>query len=933
MNVRKFMCWVLGLALVFGLLPMANPTYADESQGLQAQTMRWHGLEPAGHVSEPNSHVLIAKSSARYFPSASTNQRARITYSSDSDKVTVDRESGALQLVSDTDLPTGFVTITATAEAVNGYRETSISYKLYVKNYFEPLAPENLQAVDAEANGTGKITGTTAKMEYAKHRVGFTFEEQAFHSCAEGETTGLVPGKYVVRFKETETYHPGGYYTLIHIKTKNTQKRTLTLENSKINGFAPLEYYAGDEVVIAPGHTNSSVFQGWTVGSGVALAAVGGGSVDLKAVPLSFVMPDQDITLTANWEKVQRRFQYLMIDNREKKYHTYAVGAQMPTNQFLVLTDELSDTLTYALKESNTQGISIDAQTGKVSVDTNIFKQFTKVKVVVTATDYRGEELNSDEYTLYVKPMFPIQEFFMERVRVQQPTKAGEKGVVAGAEGLEYKKQGSGADYVPCGFEPLELDLGTYIFRYKELEIETDPYLRGNEVKFVDIKLPSDNSESGNSGEGSTSESSSDISSSTSIPSVTEPAPQAEVKPVGNTEDKRVVAAVAAETKVTGTEVRSNIAAAVVEQAVAAAEQAIKSGNNAGVEIEVKTHKNTNSMSLSLSTTALKTVAESKAESVTVKSGISNITLDKDALTSIAKQSKGNITLSVEKAESKLNQKQKEAIGDAPVYDINLRSGESKIKSFDGGKLTISIPYSLKVGEKANGVVVWYVDDHGNIEKMETEYDEASKTVVFKTTHLSKYAIGYEEKAAAIQAWMNPFQDVADSAWYYEAVKFVAEKELMHGTSATMFKPALGVTRGMLVAVLYRMEGSPEVGAVSAFADVNPDAYYAKAVAWAQKNGIVEGIGHNKFAPKQQATREQLAVVLRNYAVFKKQSVESMETTANFEGVSSWAVDAMKWSAANGIFQGNQEGEFLPKQNATRAELAKVLKKFLELKK
>lgn len=944
MNAKKFMCWVLGLALVFGLLPMANLSYADEQQGLQDWDLWWSWLNPAGHVSDPNTHVLIVNSSPGYFPVAKTFfMPATIRYSSSSDKVTVGA-NGELRLVSTTDLPTDYVTITATAEASGGYRETSISYKLYVKNYFEPRVPQNIIAVDAEAGQTGKITGTTSAMEYVKVMLGYNREEPEYRDCADGETTGLAPGKYFVRYKETATHHHDGRYLLVHIKTKDAEERTLKIVDSEPSkALEETEtYYAGDEVVIAPGFTNSRVFQGWTVGDGVTLTAVGGGAVDLTAVPLSFVMPNQDVTLTANWQMKQRKFQYLRIDNSEKKYHKYVVGGVEPMTELMIRTDELSDVLSYALKEPNTQGISVDAKTGALSVEAGLFKQSTKVVVVVSATDYQGSELNSDEFTYYVKPVFPISEHLREHVQVKQPTKAGEKGVVTGASALEYSLHASGqyTDYTPVGDEPLELAEGEYLFRYKEQNIETDPFFNGYEGDLIRIAVPSPDSNNSGSEDGNlnndfgasdtSSESSSDTSSSASTSATTEPAPKAEVKTVGNTEDKRVVAAVAAETKVSGTEVKGIIAATAVEQAVVAAEKAISSGKKAGVQIEVKTAKNTESMSVSLPTAALKTVTESKAENITVTSGLGNITIDKNTLSSIAKQSKGNVTLSVEKAETKLNRKQKEAIGDAPVYDINLTSGDTKIKSFDGGKLTISLPYTVKEGKNPNDVVVWYVDDLGNIEKMETVYDEASKAVVFKTTHLSKYAIGYENKT---EQWKNPFADIVETAWYYDAVKFVTEKAMMYGTSETTFDPTMGVTRGMLVTVLHRLEGTPESQMDSAFADVDPKAYYANAVKWAAQSAIVKGVGENKFAPDALITREEIAVILYNYAAFKKRdvAVSSEGASANLEGVSSWALEAMKWSTANGIFQGNAEGSLMPKATATRAELAKVLKGFVEL--
>lgn len=109
------------------------------------------------------------------------------------------------------------------------------------------------------------------------------------------------------------------------------------------------------------------------------------------------------------------------------------------------------------------------------------------------------------------------------------------------------------------------------------------------------------------------------------------------------------------------------------------------------------------------------------------------------------------------------------------------------------------------------------------------------------------------------------FSDVAADAWYADSVKFVRDRGLMNGTSATTFSPEADTSRAMLTTILYRASGSPAVTNNMSFSDVPPDAYYANAVAWASENNIVSGYGNGYFGSDDPVTREQIATILRNY--------------------------------------------------------------------
>ena len=172
-----------------------------------------------------------------------------------------------------------------------------------------------------------------------------------------------------------------------------------------------------------------------------------------------------------------------------------------------------------------------------------------------------------------------------------------------------------------------------------------------------------------------------------------------------------------------------------------------------------------------------------------------------------------------------------------------------------------------------------------------------------------------------------PFTDVKVGTWYYDAVAFVYENGLMQGTSATRFSPDSSLTRAMLAQILYNRAGKPTVKDKSAFTDVANDAWYADAVIWAYGEGIVSGVGGGKFAPDASITREQLAAMLYRAAG----SPEVQETTLTFNDaskVSSYAKSAICWAVEEGIVTGKGGNRLDPTGTATRAEVAQMLARF-----
>ena len=175
------------------------------------------------------------------------------------------------------------------------------------------------------------------------------------------------------------------------------------------------------------------------------------------------------------------------------------------------------------------------------------------------------------------------------------------------------------------------------------------------------------------------------------------------------------------------------------------------------------------------------------------------------------------------------------------------------------------------------------------------------------------------------------FIDVAETDWFNNAVNYVADNNYFQGVSEKEFAPSGKMTRAMLVTVIGRMANA-DTNAENIFADVEAGSWYAGYVAWAAANGIVTGVGDNKFAPNNNVTREQIAAILMRYTAHKGLTTEvsstekydSMKDTAE---VSEYAVEAMKWATAYGIING-ADGNINPKGNATRAEVAQMIMNF-----
>lgn len=280
---------------------------------------------------------------------------------------------------------------------------------------------------------------------------------------------------------------------------------------------------------------------------------------------------------------------------------------------------------------------------------------------------------------------------------------------------------------------------------------------------------------------------------------------------------------------------------------------------------------------------------------------------------------------------------------DAGVRSITVAG--VKAKTSVNNEYTVTVPYGTNITASSFVIItnharatvgalthiknVWYFTVTA-----EDGVTTASYTVTVTTAALPtpiKPAVDNTKPASDSKPKL-PFTDVSTSDWFYSDVMFVYENGLFSGTDSRSFSPNASMTRAMLVTVLYRLEGEPAGTGSSSFSDVYSGSYYEKAVAWAAANGIVTGTGSTSFSPDAKVTREQLAAILYRYAQYKKLDTDAgakLDSFSDAGNVSGYASEALSWAVSEGLING-ASGRLTPKGDATRAQVAAILHRFVE---
>ena len=388
---------------------------------------------------------------------------------------------------------------------------------------------------------------------------------------------------------------------------------------------------------------------------------------------------------------------------------------------------------------------------------------------------------------------------------------------------------------------------------------------------------------------------------------------------------------------ISGTVKDSILSATITEKmakdAIKAAQDASKkSGKEAdgiAVEFNITGNGSYDNLSIVIKSGAIDHLKEAGVKFVKIGSPVLDVTLDTVAIAELDKQSTGTVTVSAKKL-TKLSDSATKLIGNRPVYDITIsyqKNGKTKyVGNFGKGAVTLGLAYKATANEKSDNLFGVYVDKNGKPQLLtNSSYDNGR--LIFSRNSLSTYGVGYKTPAPS-------FTDTAKH-WAKDNIDFVASRDLISGTSATTFAPNTDITRADFLMALGRLSGA-DVSSykTSSFTDVESIDNAMPYIEWAVKNKIVSGYGNGKFGPIDSITREQMAVMMVNYAKatgYKLPVSKQANTFADDAKISAYAKDAVKAIQQTGIINGKDNNRLDPQGNATRAEASTILRRFVEL--
>lgn len=377
--------------------------------------------------------------------------------------------------------------------------------------------------------------------------------------------------------------------------------------------------------------------------------------------------------------------------------------------------------------------------------------------------------------------------------------------------------------------------------------------------------------------------------------------------------------------------VTDNIITEIISKANSEAEKQKRTEKGIGVCIETKTPPDMKALRFVLTQPVLKQLTDSKVQQFEIDCGMLSLSFNLEALNEIRRQSDSDVIIRINK-NNELEKSDREYIEVKSLFDIELthiKNGETQsITDLNKGKLKLTIPYTLSRYDAVGYLFGIAIDRKSGVNRVfGSNYDVNSKSVIIDNDIISTYGVGYIQPSAR-------FTDITDH-WAKESIDYIVGRELFKGTSDTCFSPDMIINRGMLVTVLGRLtEADVSTFKNSSFDDVANDMYYMPYIEWAYNNGIIKGVDGNSFEPDRGMTREEVALVLLNYAKATGYSLPSLNNILEFDDndeISDYAKDAVVAVQQAGIIIGDQNNRFNPKNAVTRAEAAAILQRYIML--
>ncbi|MFC5404394.1 S-layer homology domain-containing protein [Cohnella soli] len=788
----------------------------------------------------------------------------------------------------------------------NTYTGTGAQYSKYdaaansLFSRFEGVPPTGFNVVGVSAAGAadGQITGVSGGgvIEYRlKPAEG---QETAFTPITGTTVTGLAAGTYQVRFASkgfNTSYNQSTGTGTVTYAAINNNYTEVTIQSPQLpptglHGVKPTTTANDDGKVTID---ESTAIEGLQYS-----ASQGGASVDVSTRTISSLQPGTYYFWYASKPGFnQSEATEVIVPSYSEVSPPSGLTAKATTslenNDGQIEGVTASDYTLQIKKQSD----AVEAYTNAVAVDGAI-KNLTP-GVYHVRYDAHGELQASQPVTLTVRG----NQASPTGLLGVAPTAALNDGQITGvSSALEYRIKDTGNYQSVTGSVIAGLAAGSYEVRAKQTELYV-------ESASTTVNVPA------------------------YVPPTTTPttptAPTTTTPPVDNSgvvstpgsgNTGTVTAKAPAKTDAATGDTLANLSKETAASIVSNVKKSEAEGRATVVEVKVETTEQTKSAQLSIPKESFAEIATGTKANVKVEYGnVGTISFDPKAVQTInAATGTGNVSIII--AKSELTPEGKEVLGDRPVYDFTVFVGNDKVSSFGGGVANISLPYTLKAGENPESVVVYYVNDAGELETVRGQFNAATGTVNFSTKHFSQYIIAYNAVT---------FDDVAATSWYGKAVSYLAARDITGGTDDTHFSPNAALTRGQFIVLLLKAYGiqAAEAGADN-FADAG-NKYYTGYLAAAKKLGIATGIGDNQFAPDQSITRQELFTLLyRSLGLLGElPSGKTGATVSSYNDanqISVYAQEAIQSLVESGVISGSND-KLDPRSVTTRAQVAQVL--------
>ncbi len=373
------------------------------------------------------------------------------------------------------------------------------------------------------------------------------------------------------------------------------------------------------------------------------------------------------------------------------------------------------------------------------------------------------------------------------------------------------------------------------------------------------------------------------------------------------------------------------MAKTLIEKAQAKAKENGKTSDGIGVVLNSLFSKPSSTITITIEAAAIDRLEGEGTKLFGVNNPLVSFTLDTEAIKEANRQSIGNLSFHVSPLPS-LSDSEKTLIGSRPVFGVTISYQKDDmttyVSDFKKGTIILGIAYTPKTKEKSGNLYGVYMDKKSKPTLL-TNSSYYNKRLIFSQNKLSAYGYGVGYKAPA-----PSFADTLNH-WAKDNIDFVASRGLISGTDATTFSPDTAITRGDFLMALGKLSGVDVSGyKASSFTDVKATDPAMPYIEWAVKSKIVQGIGINQFGTDGKITREQMAVIMVNYAkatLYTLPVSRQAVTFADDTKISSWAKEAVRTNQQTGVINGKNGNLFDPASNVTRAEASTLLRRFIEL--